>query len=155
MVRELHVHVTSTENLKEGEVPTVLDLAILVAIIELDVVDASLVEGLLTRPLKSLSPRLVSEPVADKVGITSIDQNWDLFEDAWHKTVEWLHPVALEKEVSIDIEVAAVIAADFDTKFLLDFLLVQIFADVAKSRIAEVAGVFALATDIIDILRLN
>lgn len=146
---------TSTKNLKEGEVPTVLDLAILVTIIELDVVDASLVEGLLTRPLKSLSPSLVSEPVADKVRITSIYQNWDLFKDTWDKTVEWLHPVALEKEVSIDIEVAAIIAADFDTKFLLDFFLVQIFADIAKSRIAKIAGVFALATDIIDILKLT
>ena len=146
---------TSTKNLKEGEVPTVLDLAILVTIIELDVVDASLVEGLLTRPLKSLSPSLVSEPVADKVRITSIYQNWDLFKDTWDKTVEWLHPFALEKEVSIDIEVAAIIAADFDTKFLLDFFLVQIFADIAKSRIAKIAGVFALATDIIDILKLT
>jgi len=143
---------TSTKDLKEGEVPTVLDLAILVTIIELDVLDASLIEALLTRPLKSLGPGLVSKPIADKVGITSIDQNRDFLEDAWHEAVEWLHPVALEKEISIDIEVAAVIAAHFDAKFLLDFFLVQILADVAKSRIAEVAGIFALATNIIDVL---
>jgi hypothetical protein len=145
--------VTGAEDLEEGEVPAVLDLAILVAIIEFDVLDASLVKGLLSWPLKSLGPGLVSEPIADEVSITSIDQNRDLFENAWHKAVEWLHPVALEKEIAVDIEVAAVVAADFDTEFLLDFLLVQIFADVAKSRITEVAGVFTLATNIIDVLK--
>jgi len=35
---------------------------------------------------------------------------------------------------------------------LLDFFLVKIFANIAKCRIAEVAGVFALATDIIHVL---
>jgi len=144
--------VTSTENLEESEVPAVFNLAILVAVIELDVLDASLVEGLLTRPLKGLGPCLISEPIADKVGITSIDQNWDFLEDPWHKAVERLHPVALEKEISVDIEVTAVIAADFDAKFLLDFPLIQILADIAKSRIAEIIRVFALATNIIDVL---
>lgn len=143
---------TSTEDLKEGEVPAILDLAILIAIIEFNILDAGFVEGLLARPLKSLSPGLVSEPVANKVGITSIDQNWNFFEDAWHKAVEWLHPVTLEKEVSVDIEIAAVIAADFDAKLLLNFLLIQILADVAESRIAEVARIFALPTNIIDVL---
>jgi hypothetical protein len=45
----------------------------------------------------------------------------------------------LEQEVSINIEIAAVIAAHFDAELLLDFSLVQIFADIAKGGIAEVA----------------
>jgi hypothetical protein len=95
---------------------------------------------------------LVSEPIADEVGITGIDQNWDLLKDSWHEAVEWLHPIALEKEISVDVEIAAIIAAHFSTELLLDFLLIEIFADIAQSRVAEVAGVFTLATDIIYVL---
>jgi hypothetical protein len=131
--------VTGTEDLKECEVSAVLDLAILITIIKLDVLDAGLVEILLTWPFKSFSPGLVPEPVADEICVPSIDQNRDLLENAWYKAVEWLHPVSLEQEVSINIEVAAVIAAHFDAELLLDFSLVQIFADIAKGRIAEVA----------------
>jgi hypothetical protein len=110
----IYVHVTCTKDLEEGEVSAVLNLSILVAVIKLDVLDAGLVEVLLTRPLESLSPGLVSEPVADEVSITSIDQDWDLLENAWHKAVERLHPVTLKQEVSVDIKVAAVVAADFN-----------------------------------------
>jgi hypothetical protein len=131
--------VTGTEDLKECEVSAVLDLAILFTIIKLDVLDADLIEILLTWPFKSFSPGLVPEPVADKVCVTSIDQDRDLLKNAWYETVKWLHPVSLEQEVSINIEVAAVIAAHFDAELLLDFSLVQIFADIAKGRIAEVA----------------
>jgi hypothetical protein len=66
--------------------------------------------------------------------------------------VERLHPVALKQEVSVDIKVAAVVAADFNAELLLDLSLVQKFADITKSRIAEVAGILAFATDIINIL---
>jgi hypothetical protein len=143
---------SSTKDLKKGEVPAVLDFAVLVTIIELDILNAGLVEGFLTRPLKSLSPSLVPEPIADEVSITGIDQDWNLLKDAWHKAVEWLHPVTLEKEVSVDVEIAAIIAANFGTKLSLDFFLIEIFANIAQSRVAEVARVLALATDVIDIL---
>lgn len=106
---------TSAEDLEEGKVAAVLDLAILVAVVELDVFDTSLVEGLLPGPLEGLSPSLVSEPIADEICITSIDQNRDFLQDAWYKAVEWLHPIALEEEIPIDIKVAAVIATDFNT----------------------------------------
>jgi hypothetical protein len=149
---EFYVHVTGTENLEEGEVSTVLDLAIVVTVIKLDIFDAGLVEILLTRPFKSLSPGLVSEPVADEVGITSIDQDWDLLKNTWHKAVEWLHPVPLEEEVSVDVEIAAVVTADFDAELFLNLSLVKIFADIAQGRVAQVAGILALATNIIDVL---
>jgi hypothetical protein len=144
--------VTSTEDLEEGEVATVLDLAVLVTIIKLDILDVGFVEVLLSWPLESLGPGLVTEPVADEIGVTSVDQDWDLLKDAWYETVEWLHPIALEEEVSVDIEVAAVVAADFNAKLLLDIGLVQEVADPAESRVAKVVGILALSTDIIDIL---
>merc|ERR1712093_802583 len=126
-------HVTSTEDPKEGEVAAVLDLAVLVTTVKLDVLDIGLVEVLLSWPLKCLGPGLVTEPVADEISITSVDQDWDLLKNAWYETVEWLHPVTLEKEVSVDIEVAAVIAADLNAKLLLNIGLVQELADPAES----------------------
>jgi len=53
-------HVASTEDVEECEVTTRLDLAILVAIIKLDIIVACLVEVLLSWPLESLSPGLVA-----------------------------------------------------------------------------------------------
>lgn len=110
-------HVAGAEDLEESKVATGLNLAILVAVVEFDVVDAGLVEGLLSWPLKSLSPGLVSEPVADEISITGVDQDWDLLENAWNNTVERLHPITLEQEVAVDVEVAAVIAANFNAEF--------------------------------------
>ena len=66
--------------------------------------------------------------------------------------MERLHPVALEEEVSVDVEVAAVIATNFNTKLLLDVSFVQVLADVSESRVAKVAAILTLAADIIDIL---
>jgi hypothetical protein len=66
--------------------------------------------------------------------------------------VERLHPVALEEEVSVDVEVAAVIAADFNAELFLNISLVQVLADVTESGVAKVAAILALAADIIDIL---
>lgn len=145
-------HMSSTEYLEEGEVAAVLDLPVLVAIIKFDVLDIRLVEILLARPLESFGPGLVTEPVADEISITSVDQDWDLLKDAWYKTVEGLHPVPLEEEVTVDVKVATVVAADFNTELLLNLLLVQVLANPAKGGVAKIAGVFALATDVIDIL---
>jgi hypothetical protein len=64
--------VTRTEDLEEGEISTVLDLSILVAIIEFDILDAGLVEILLAWPFEGLCPGLVPEPITDEVGITGI-----------------------------------------------------------------------------------
>lgn len=92
--------------------------------------------------------------VADEIGITSVDENWELLEDTWNKTVERLHPVTLEEEVSVDVKVAAVICADLNTELSLDVLLVEELADPAKSRVAEVARILTLSSDIIDVLRM-
>lgn len=66
--------------------------------------------------------------------------------------MERLHPVTLEEEVSVDIEIAAVICADFNTELSLDVLLVEELADPAKSRVAEIARIFTLSSDVIDVL---
>lgn len=64
---------SSTEYLEEGEVATILDLSILVTIVKSDVLDVGLVEVLLARPFESICPGLVTEPVADEIGVTSVN----------------------------------------------------------------------------------
>jgi len=64
-----------------------------------------------------------------------------------------LHPVTLEEEVSVNIKVAAVIAADFNAELFLNFLLVQILTDPSKSGIAKIAVVLAFATDVVNVLK--
>jgi len=64
-----------------------------------------------------------------------------------------LHPVTLEEEVAVDIKVAAVVAADFNTELLLDICLVQILTDPAKSGVAEVVRILTFATDVVNVLQ--
>jgi hypothetical protein len=66
--------------------------------------------------------------------------------------MERLKPISSKKEISVDIEVARIIAADFCTKSVLNISLVQIFADPAKSRVAEIAIILTLAADVINVL---
>jgi len=143
---------SSTKDACESEVTTALESTSLVTIVQLEILGLSIVEALLSRPFEGIGPCLVSKPVADEVGVTSIDQDWDFLENAGDQSVERLHPVTLEKEVSVDIKVAAVITANFNTKLLLNIGSVQEVADPAKSRVAQVAAVFAFATDIINVL---
>jgi hypothetical protein len=42
---------SSAKDLKESEVPTVLNFSILITIIELDILDAGLIKSFLARPL--------------------------------------------------------------------------------------------------------
>ena len=66
--------------------------------------------------------------------------------------MEGLHPVALEEEVAVNVEIAAVVASDLGAQCLHDFLVVQVFADPAELGIAQVAAVLALAADVVDVL---
>lgn len=96
---------------EEGKVAGALDRTNLLAIAaELEVLKRKRSEVLLARPLKSLAPGLVTEPVADEIGITSVDEDRDLLKNAGNEAVERLHPVTLEQEVAVDVEVAAVVA---------------------------------------------
>ncbi len=87
---------SSLKDLKEREVTAALNLAILVTVIELDVLNLGRFKALLSWPLKSLSPSLVTEPIANEISVTGIDQDWNLLQNAWDNAVKWLHPVALE-----------------------------------------------------------
>lgn len=66
--------------------------------------------------------------------------------------MEWPHPISLEQEIAINIEVAAIIAANFSAKLLHNLVLVQILADPSQCRIAEIARILTFATDIVNVL---
>jgi len=44
--------------------------------------------------------------------VTGVDKDRNSLEDAGHKAVERLHPVALEEEIAVDIEIAALVAVN-------------------------------------------
>lgn len=142
----------STVELHEGKVAAGLDLAVFLALANVEALDLGLVERLLTGPLESLGPGTVAEPVADVVSITSVDEDGDLLEKLGNNAVEGLEPVASEEEVAVDVKVAAVVAVDLGAEGLLDGILVQVVGDPAKSRVTQVAAVLALATDVVDVL---
>ncbi|KAI6772036.1 hypothetical protein HG530_002994 [Fusarium avenaceum] len=144
-------HVASTVDLHESEVTAGLDLAVLL-VLEGEALQIGVAEVLLARPLELVGPGLVTEPVADEIGITSVDENGDLVKNVGDELVERLHPVTGKEEVSVDVHVAAVVAADLSTKSLLDLLTVQVIGDVAKTRVAKVGAVLTLASDVVDIL---
>lgn len=144
----------SLVDLHEAEVTSALDIAILLVSLvrsDLEALCLGLGEVLLARPLKSIGPSLVTEPVADKVGVTSIDENGNLLQKLGHKLVIGLHPVTLHQEVTVDVKVAAVVSANFNAKSLHDFGLVEPLGNVTKSRVAEVAAILTVAADIVDI----
>lgn len=124
-------------DLDEGEVPGGLDLAVLLTV-SLEGRQLGALEVLVAGPVQLVGPSLVTEPVADEVGITGIDEDRDLLEQARNEQVEGLHPVALEKEVTVDVEVAAVVAVDsLDAEGFHDVLLVEVLVDVSETRVAE------------------
>jgi len=143
---------SSGEDFSEAQVPAGLSLAVLLSVIEGHIDNLGFVKGGLAGPFKGFGPGLVAKEVADEVSVTSIDENGDLLENAGDHTVEWLHPVTLEQEISVDVKVAGIIAANFGTKSLLDFTLVQEVADPSESSVAEVARILALATNIVNVL---
>ena len=141
-------------DLHKGEVAAGLDLAILLSLllrVDVKTLDVGAVEVLVAGPLERVGPGLVAQPVADEVSIAGIDEDRDLLEKLGDKLVVGLHPVAGEEEVAVDVHVAAVIAVDLNTKSGLNIVLVEVLRDPAESRVAEVATVLAVATDVVDV----
>ena len=66
--------------------------------------------------------------------------------------MEGLHPVASKQEVSIDVKVATVVALNLDPECFPDLRLIEPLADVSELGVAEVAAVFALSSDVVDVL---
>ena len=144
-------HVAGSEDLHEGKVSAGLDLSVLAAV-NLETLDVSVRETLGARPLQGVGPGLVSEPVADVVGIAGVDEDRDLLEKLGHKVVEGLEPVTGKEEIAVDVHVAAVVAINFGTKSLHDLGPVQVLRDPSERGVAEVAAVLALAADVVNVL---
>lgn len=149
-------HVATAIETHEGEVAMGLDLADLLALVL--ILDHDQVLQLsggifsLSGPLKGFSPGLVAQPVADEIGVTSVDQDRDLLQESRNETVVGLHPVTVEEEVAVDVKVARVVAIDLSANSLNDLGLVQVVADVAHGRVAEVGAILALTTNVVDVL---
>ena len=149
---------TGLEEAHKGEVATGLDLAIGL-VLELlgsigrgnKVLKVRLGKVLVARPLELVGPSLVSEPVADEVNITSVDKNRDLLQDLGDKLVVGLHPITGKHEVAVNVEVATVIAVDLGTDGLADLLLVKELGDPAHGRVAQVGGILARSTNVVDV----
>ena len=145
-------HVATGVQPHEGEVTARLDLTDLLAVaIDLEVLHRGVLEALLARPLQSLGPGLVAEPVADVVGVTGVDEDGDLLEDAGNDAVEGLHPVTAKEEVTVDVEVAGFVVADLSADGLHDLLLVEEALYPVKLIVAEAVAAARLA-NIVDVL---
>lgn len=148
-------HVAGAKDAHESEVAAGLDLADLLALVlvvhDLKVFQLGFSKLLVAGPFKGLGPGLVAEPVADEVGITGVDENWDLLEHAGDETMVWLHPVTMEEEITVNAAVAALVGLNFDTKGLHDRLLVEPLGDGVKLGVAERCHVLTLGADVIGV----
>jgi hypothetical protein len=144
-------HVASSVETHEGQVAGALDGADLAAVRkELEVLERRLLVVLVARPLELVGPSQVAEPVADEVGITGVDQDGDLLENARNKAVEGLHPVTLEQEVAVDVHVARSVVADLSAESLHDVGTVEVLLDPLELVVAEVAA-GALGADVVGV----
>lgn len=71
---------TSFKDAGKGKTVSRLDGAVRAAI-KSQVLGLGRAVGILARPLKGVSPSAVAKPVADKVGVTSINKDRDFLED--------------------------------------------------------------------------
>ena len=159
----------------ESEIAAALHLANLLAITpKLQVLRLGLVVGCLTWPWKGFGPCLIAQPIADEVGISlspisiarsrrgqklwhgqgaySIDKHWDPLHNSRYQAVEWLHPVAMQQEISIHVEIAAIIAVNFGTQSLEDFGPIEPLGDPTKLHVAQRSTIRAFFADIVRVL---
>lgn len=129
----------SAVDLHESEVARGLDLAVLLAV-GLEGRELGALEVLVAGPLELVGPSLVTEPVADEVGIAGVDEDGNLLQNTGHEEVERLHPVTLEEEVAVDVSVAAFVVVDsLDAEGGHDVPLVQVLVNVVETGVAETA----------------
>ena len=162
-------------NSHEREIAAALHLANLLTITsKLQLLHLGLVVCGLTGPWKGLRPCLITQPVADEVGISlsrisiahsrygkelwlgrgaySIDEHRDPLHNGRHQAVEWFHPVALQQETSIHVKIAAIVAVNFSTQGLEDFGPVEPLGDPTKLHVAQRSTILALFADIVRVL---
>ena len=134
----------SLVNAEESETLGVLNLSVLLAVGAVDTGDGSIVEGGLAGPVESVGPSLVSEPVADPVGITSVDQDRDLGQNTGNLLVDGLHPVTSVLEVLVNTTIAVLeTAVKLGTKSILDSLLAEVLVGIA-------GDFWSVVTDVVD-----
>lgn len=73
----------SAVDLHESKVTRRLDLAVLLAV-GLEGRKLGALEVLVAGPLELIGPSLVTEPVADEVGIAGVDENGNLLQNTGH-----------------------------------------------------------------------
>lgn len=134
----------SLVNAEESETLGVLDLSVLLSVSAVDTDDGSVVEGGLAGPVESVGPCLVSEPVANPIGITSVDQNGDLSQNTGNLPVDGLHPVTSVLEVLVNTTIAVLeTTVKLGTKSILDALL-------AKVLVGITGNLGGIVTDVVD-----
>lgn len=149
-------HVSSTVETHKGKVAVRLDLANLLALVFI-LLDDQVLQWkrrvlLLSRPLESLGPGLVTKPVADEVRIAGVNQDGNLLKEARNQAVVGLHPITVEEEVAVDVKVTGLVAIDLGTNSFADLTLVQVLANIAHTLVAQVTRILTLATNIVDVL---
>ena len=108
-------------------------------------------ELLVVGPWQSVGPRLVTQPVTDKVLVSSIDKNRNIFfQQVDDVLVVRLHPVTSKHEVAVDIKVARLVLFHFHTQLFLDFWQVQILVNVLQVLVAQ-AGAFTHGSNVIHV----
>lgn len=143
----------TSEETHKGEIPGGLNLADLFVgvVAQNQILKLRRCKVLMAGPVESLRPRLVAQPVADKVRVAGVDQDRDLLEQARHEPVVRLHPVAVEEEVAVDVKVARIEAVDLGARGLDDLRLVKVLRDVAQARVAQIAAL-ALFPHVVHVL---
>ena len=142
-------------DLHEGQVTRSSDITVVLAILLASYGELLHLRGgefLVAWPVKSISPGVVAKPVADKVCVASVDEDWNLLENAWNEAVEWFHPVTSKEEVAINVEVAGIKAIDLGTNSFEGCWFVEKLGNRAEAGVTEVAGVFTWSADVVNVL---
>lgn len=136
---------------QEGENLVVLDLTSLLAV-DNPVGQLLGLVLVLAGPLELISPSLVSEPVADKVLVSSVNESGDtLLKQSRNSSVVGLHPVAGKLEVSVDVKVAALVLVDLSTDSSHNLGLVEVLVNVLEILVAQRSARVTLLSDIVDV----
>ncbi|KAH3667568.1 hypothetical protein OGATHE_003091 [Ogataea polymorpha] len=99
-------HVSSIKHSSKCELASILDFADLGAILQGEVVQLGGLELLVSRPWELIRPGLVSEPIADEILVSCVDQDRKtLFQKIDNILVVRFHPITSKQEVSVHVEI--------------------------------------------------
>lgn len=102
-------------------------------------------------PRQDVGPCPVTQPVADEILVTGINQDGQiLIQKVRHGCVVGLHPVPCKQEVSVDVEITGFVVVDFCTDGFLYIVLVQVVVDILQSWVAQIAA-FTFLSDVVNV----